>query len=83
MATFNFLNAEKRYVAGAFIPPTYVESTEDEELRIMTAGEAARAARDAKGGIDDDITPVMQEGREAREELARKRGDNKKQGDEF
>ena len=30
MSTFNFLCAEKRYVAGAFIPPTKVEMADDE-----------------------------------------------------
>jgi len=30
VSTFNFLCAEKRYVAGAFIPPTKVEMADDE-----------------------------------------------------
>ena len=30
MSTFNFLCDEKRYVAGAFIPPTKVDTEEDE-----------------------------------------------------
>ena len=30
LAVFNFLNAEKRYVAGAFIPPSYVDEFEDD-----------------------------------------------------
>lgn len=32
-ATFNFLNAEGRYVAGALIPPQTIESTDDDLLR--------------------------------------------------
>lgn len=31
LATFNFLNSEKRFVAGAFIPPSYVESNYGED----------------------------------------------------
>lgn len=31
LATFNFLNSEKRYVAGAMIPPTYLESVSESE----------------------------------------------------
>ena len=30
LAVFNFLNAEKRYVAGAFIPPSYVNEFEED-----------------------------------------------------
>lgn len=30
MSTFNFLSDEKRYVAGAFIPPTIVSLADDE-----------------------------------------------------
>jgi len=30
VSTFNFLCEEKRHVAGAFIPPTKVDSSEDE-----------------------------------------------------
>ena len=30
MATYNFLCDEKRHVAGAFIPPTKMEPSEDE-----------------------------------------------------
>jgi len=29
LSTFNFLNSEKRYVAGAFIPPSYVKMDSD------------------------------------------------------
>lgn len=32
LATFNFLNAEKRYVAGAFIPPSYIENLDDDDF---------------------------------------------------
>ena len=32
MSTFNFLNEEKRYVAGAFIPPSKVQVLGDEFL---------------------------------------------------
>lgn len=32
-STFNFLSSEGRYVAGAFIPPTHVEYSEDDELQ--------------------------------------------------
>lgn len=32
-STFNFLNSEGRYVAGAFIPPTHVEASDDDVLR--------------------------------------------------
>lgn len=31
-ATFNFLNSEGRYVAGAMIPPQTIKPTEDDEL---------------------------------------------------
>lgn len=32
-STFNFLSSEGRYVAGAFIPPQNVDSTDDDVLR--------------------------------------------------
>ena len=32
LSTFNFLNSEHRYVAGAMIPPSYVDSLNNEEL---------------------------------------------------
>jgi len=32
VSTFNFLADEKRYVAGAFIPPLKVEVSEDERM---------------------------------------------------
>ncbi|XP_064606640.1 NADH dehydrogenase [ubiquinone] 1 alpha subcomplex assembly factor 3-like isoform X2 [Liolophura sinensis] len=31
LATFNFLNSERRYVAGAFIPPEYTHTFRDED----------------------------------------------------
>jgi len=34
VSTFNFLCDEKRYVAGAFIPPTKVDIAEDEVYLI-------------------------------------------------
>lgn len=32
-ATFNFLNSEGRYVAGAMIPPKSIQATDDDQLR--------------------------------------------------
>ncbi len=32
LATFNFLNAEKRYVAGAFIPPSYILDNDEDMM---------------------------------------------------
>lgn len=34
LATFNFLNSERRYVAGAFIPPEYTYVYTDEDAGI-------------------------------------------------
>ena len=36
LATFNFLNSEKRYIAGAFVPPAFLENvTEEDEYNAL------------------------------------------------
>lgn len=41
LATFNFLNSERRLVAGAFIPPTYTETlltgTDEDVNRLLAS----------------------------------------------
>lgn len=35
LSTFNFLNAEKRYIAAGLIPPSYLDASEDEQFRSL------------------------------------------------
>lgn len=59
LATFNFLNAEKRYVAGAFIPPSYVEMHAD-DIPFDPNSLKLDQSRNQKDDIDDDITPILE-----------------------
>jgi NADH dehydrogenase [ubiquinone] 1 alpha subcomplex assembly factor 3 len=77
LSTFNFLNAEKRFVAGAFIPPTYVDVNEDEDIY---ADVPDSQKPEVAGYIDDDITEMMKQGKEVREawkeKLRKEKGDD-------
>lgn len=59
LATFNFLNAEKRYVAGAFIPPSYIDSIDDDDI-ISSQGDIGKFRTiplDEKDDDDDFLFP--------------------------
>ena len=52
LATFNFLNSEKRYVAGAFIPPKYLEAYSGEQAFST----ASAGGMDITGNMGDWLT---------------------------
>ncbi len=63
LATFNFLNAEKRYVAGAFIPPSYIENLDDDDI-ITSQGDIGKyrtTALEEPQDEDDHLTGEKKE----------------------
>jgi len=61
LSTFNFLNSERRYVAGAFIPPNYIEELGDSEKYHSATGVAA-TLRDAEATTTEDYFFQEKEG---------------------
>ncbi|KAK7101818.1 NADH dehydrogenase [ubiquinone] 1 alpha subcomplex assembly factor 3-like [Littorina saxatilis] len=59
-STFNFLNAERRIVAAAMIPPTYMNlDRDDEDLHIRARLEAEENLYELKSGFGDQ--PLIDE----------------------
>lgn len=56
LATFNFLNAEKRYVAGGFIPPAYIDNLDDDDI-ISSRGDLGKFHTKALEEDEDDYLP--------------------------
>jgi NADH dehydrogenase [ubiquinone] 1 alpha subcomplex assembly factor 3 len=73
LATFNFLNAEKRYVAGAFIPPSYVNAYEDEDITLH-----GPLPGPDRGQEDDDLKPVYEKAQLVKEQMDKERGNKGK-----
>jgi len=71
LATFNFLNAEKRYIAGAFIPPSYMDMNEDESSSVNMVLPGSDGERE--GQDDDDIKYLFDEAEKRRQERAKEK----------
>lgn len=63
LATFNFLNAEKRYVAGAFIPPSYIDNLDDDDI-ITSQGDIGKYHTKGLEEPDDDEDLLPEEKKE-------------------
>jgi hypothetical protein len=83
LATFNFLNAEKRYVAGAFIPPSYVHAYEDDDIHKNVPSDVDPGVipeKEFEGLEDDDLKPILEEGQKRLAELQEKSGEQENRG---
>ena len=83
LATFNFLNSEKRYVAGAFVPPSYVHAFEDDDINKGIPDNIDPAVlpdKDFEGSEDDDLTPIMNEGRKRLQDLRNRSDEQENKG---
>ncbi|XP_046369474.1 NADH dehydrogenase [ubiquinone] 1 alpha subcomplex assembly factor 3-like [Haliotis rufescens] len=66
-STFNFLNSERRYVAGALIPPTYIHMQHDEDALVRTQLERRglyemefNRTPDTPGEFEDEVKDIKQ-----------------------
>ncbi|XP_046542666.1 NADH dehydrogenase [ubiquinone] 1 alpha subcomplex assembly factor 3-like [Haliotis rubra] len=66
-STFNFLNSERRYVAGALIPPTYVHIQHDEDAQVRTQLERRglydmefNRTPDTPGEFEEEVKDIKQ-----------------------
>jgi hypothetical protein len=57
VTTFNWLNSERRYVAGAFLPPKTVQYTEDDVFK-MVHDRAANRDEDYLAKTPENMLPL-------------------------
>ncbi len=72
LSTFNFLNNERRYVAGAFIPPHNVDVAEDEVYSLT--GDVDMTATKSLGMTDEDFIEEQLERVQQQEKSEKKDG---------
>ena len=82
MATFNFLNSEKRYVAGAFIPPKNVSWDSDDSDMFDSAVEHSDPFllsdymdTHKDGPYGEDLKSLLEESKKLRGNLLKRKSD--------
>ena len=75
LSTFNFLNSEKRYVAAALIPPSYVDEDDDDVFRSASIGSDDYVMRsdmfDVPDVDEEELKQIYEGPRKAMERLGR------------